>query len=216
MRARMFFLPVMIALALASSSGRTPTAYRTVAPRAAVARYRIDAGQSRFTVRAFAGGLFSAFAHDHTIAIRDFTGEAQFTYGTVEPASLSITIKANSLAVTDKVSQSDRQKIEATMREEVLETASYPEIVFKSTKVEATKTGEGQFQAKVWGELTLHGVTRNIMINTQLGFGDNSLRARGEFSLRQTAYNIKPVSIAGGTIKVKDEVKFSFDIAAHP
>src|SRR5215471_17042356 len=48
------------------------------------AQYRIDASQSRFIVRAFAGGFLSALAHDHTIAIRDFTGETQFTYGTVD------------------------------------------------------------------------------------------------------------------------------------
>src|SRR5262245_41865346 len=42
-------------------------------------RYKIEAGQSRFIVKAFAGGLLSAFAHDHTIAIRDFSGEVKFT-----------------------------------------------------------------------------------------------------------------------------------------
>src|SRR5262249_58414810 len=33
-------------------------------------RYKIDASQSRFIVRAFAGGFLSALAHHHTIAIR--------------------------------------------------------------------------------------------------------------------------------------------------
>ncbi|HVG19951.1 MAG TPA: YceI family protein, partial [Blastocatellia bacterium] len=111
------------------------------------ARYRIDAGQSRFIVRAFAGGLLSGFAHDHTIAIRSFTGEAAFTYVTVSPASLQMTIKADSLAVTDKVSDSDRQKIQTTMRNEVLEVEKYPEIILKSTNVVATRTGEGHYDA---------------------------------------------------------------------
>ena len=120
-------------------------------PVADSARYRIDAAQSRFTVRAFAGGFLSAFAHDHTIAIRDFAGHADFTYGTVEPASLEMTIKAASLEITDKVSTSDRQKIEGTMRDEVLEIAKYPDISFKSTSVSASKTGEGQYQARIVG-----------------------------------------------------------------
>src|SRR5215467_6845323 len=58
------------------------------------ARYQIDASQSHFMVKAFAGGLLSAFAHDHNIAIREFGGEAQFTYGSVDPASLQMTVKA--------------------------------------------------------------------------------------------------------------------------
>lgn len=180
------------------------------------ARYRIDAGESRFIVRAFAGGFLSAFAHDHTIAIRDVTGETDFTYGTVEPASLRITIKADSLAVTDKVSESDRKKIEGTMRDEVLEVSSYPTITFKSTSVNASKNGGAQFQARIAGELTLHGVTKPLTITAQLDFGDKVLRAKGAFSLKQSAFGIKPVSVAGGTIKVKDELKFTFEIVARP
>ncbi|MEK6289474.1 MAG: YceI family protein [Acidobacteriota bacterium] len=179
------------------------------------ARYRIDATQSRFIVRAFAGGLFSAFAHDHTIAIREIGGEADFTYGTVEPASLRITIKADSLAVTDKISASDKQKIEGTMRDEVLEVSKYPEITFKSSGVGATKTGEAQYQARISGDLTLHGVTRPLTISAQLEFGDKTLRAKGAFALKQSSFGIKPVSVAGGTIKVKDELKFTFEIVAH-
>ena len=180
------------------------------------ARYRIDAAQSRFTVRAFAGGLLSALAHDHNIAIRDIGGEVNFTYGTVEPASLRITIKADSLAVTDKIKESDREKIESTMRNEVLEVAKHPEITFKSNSVNATKTGDGQYQARISGDLTLHGVTRPLTIGAQLEFGDKTLRAKGAFTLKQSSFEIKPVSVAGGTIKVKDELKFTFAIVAHP
>ena len=180
------------------------------------ARYKIDATQSHFSVKAFAGGFLSAFAHDHNIVIRDFTGETEFTYGSVQPASLRMTIKAASLAITDKVSASDKQKIEGTMRDEVLEIAKYPEIVFKSTGVTATKSGDGQYQARIVGEITLHGATRPLTIAAQLEFGDKTLRARGTFALKQSSFDIKPVSVAGGTIKVKDELKFSFDILAHP
>jgi polyisoprenoid-binding protein YceI len=221
-----FFLAFVVSVSLAMQTAPQGTTASTlvtpervlvsVQPRVDAARYRIDAGESHFTVRAFAGGFLSAFAHDHNIAIRDFNGEADFTYGTVQPASLRITIKAGSLAVTDKVSASDRQKIESTMRDEVLEITKYPEIVFKSSSVTATKTGEGTYQARISGELNLHGVTRPLTINAQLEFGDKTLRARGAFAVKQSSFDIKPVSVAGGTIKVKDELKFSFDIVAHP
>ena len=180
------------------------------------ARYQIDAGQSRFMVKAFAGGFLSAFAHDHNIAIREFSGTADFTFGTVEPASLEMTIKAGSLGITDKVSDKDKQKIEATMRDEVLEVSKYPDINFKSSSVSASKTGEGQYQARIAGELTLHGVTRPLTINARLEFGDKILKAQGGFSLKQSTFGIKPVSVAGGTVKVKDDLKFTFDVVAHP
>jgi polyisoprenoid-binding protein YceI len=198
------------------SSFAAPDPSSTGAPAPDAARYRIDAAQSRFTVRAFAGGFLSAFAHDHNIAIRDIGGEANFSYGTVEPASLRLTIKADSLAVTDKIKESDREKIETTMRNEVLEVAKHPEITFKSSSVSATKTGDGQYQARIPGDLTLHGVTRPLTIAAQLEFGDKTLRAKGAFALKQSSFEIKPVSVAGGTIKVKDELKFTFEIVARP
>ena len=178
-------------------------------------RYKISAAHSRFIVRAFASGLLSALAHDHTISIRDFTGEARFTYVTIEPASLQLTIKSDSLAVTDKVSDSDRKKIEETMRGEVLEADKYPEITFKSTSVTASRIDEGKYQAKISGDLTLHGTTRNVTFDASVTFYEASLRTQGQFSLKQSDYGIKPVSVAGGTIKVKNELKFSFDIVAN-
>jgi len=182
---------------------------------AAGVRYRIDSGHSRFMVRAFAGGLLSFAAHNHNIAIRDFSGDAEVTYGTVAPASLNMRVRAASLAVTDKVSDSDREKIETTMRNEVLETAKYPEIVFQSTGVVATRLDEGKYQVKIPGNLTLHGATHSVTINARLDFGTNELHAIGEFPVRQSEFGIKPVSVAGGTIKVKDEVRLSFDIIAR-
>lgn len=180
-----------------------------------VRRYHIDASQSNFMVHVTAGGLLSAFGHNHNIAIKDISGETEFTDGTVTPASLHMRVLASSLTVTDNVSDSDRQSIEKTMREQVLETGKYSEITFNSTKVEATKSSDGQYEAKIWGDLTLHGVTHNIPINAQLAFDSKSVRARGEFSLKMGDYSIKPPSAGGGTVTVKDSLKFNFNILSQ-
>lgn len=177
-------------------------------------RYRIDSSKSRFIVQVFRSGIFKVFAHDHTIQIRDFSGEAVVTSGALAPASLQLAIRADSLTVLDKVSDSDRREIEATMRNQVLETSKYPEIAFKATQTEAERRGEGDYTTKIWGELTLHGVTKGMQIVARVEFGDNIMRATGSFALKQTDYKITPVSIAGGTVRVKDEIKFTFDIAA--
>jgi polyisoprenoid-binding protein YceI len=177
-------------------------------------QYKIDPGRSKFIVRALVGGLLSSFGHNHTIAIGDFTGNASLTLNSIEPASLQITIKADSLAVMDKVSDKDKNEIETKMRNDVLETGTYPYIVFQSTKISASKTAEGQKDIQIWGDVTLHGVTKSIWFKGQMTMSGNTLRSKGEFALRQSEFKIKPVSVAGGTIKVKDELKFSFDIVA--
>ncbi len=179
-----------------------------------VVRYRIDASRSRFIVQATASGLFSAFGHNPTIAIRGFGGDARCVPGTLEAASLLLLVQADSLAVTDKVSDKDRREIERMMREDVLEIAHYPEIVFMSASVSANRMTQNEYRVRIDGNLSLHGVTRPCPIDAQVTVNGDSLHARGEFSLRQTDYRIAPVSIAGGTLKVKDELKFSFDIVA--
>jgi polyisoprenoid-binding protein YceI len=205
--------PSLIARAPGVQADTSAIALATSSP--SEGRYKISARESHFIVRAFAGGLLSALAHDHTIAIRDFTGEARFTYGTVEPASLQLTIKANSLAVMDKVSDSDRQKIEDTMRREVLEVDNYPDIVFRSTGISASRIDEGKYQTKISGDLTLHGTTRSVAFDANVTFYAASLRAQGQFTVRQSDFGVKPVSAAGGTIKVKNELKLSFDLVAN-
>lgn len=62
------------------------------------------------------------------------------------------------------------------------------------------------------GELMLHGFQRS---SVRIAVNGDVLRATGDFSVRQSDYEIRPVSAVGGTIKLKDELKFSFDIAAR-
>jgi polyisoprenoid-binding protein YceI len=178
-------------------------------------RYKIDAGPSTFTVKAFRGGFLKTFGHNHTIAIREFSGTAQLTSATIQPAGLQLTVKANSLQVMDDVSDSERKKIEHTMREEVLEVGKYPDIVFKTTKVDVKKISDNHYSARLIGNLTLHGVTHGIVIDAQVAINGDHIYARGEFPVKQSDYGIKPVSVAGGTIKVKDTVKLSFNLVGH-
>jgi polyisoprenoid-binding protein YceI len=181
---------------------------------ASVVRYRIDAGRSRFTVQGLAEGMLSMFGHNPVIAICGFGGDVRCVPETLESASLLMLVQADSLAVVNKVSDKDRREMERGMREDVLEIARYPEVVFMSTKVAANRMAEGRYQIRIDGNLSLHGVTREQQINAQVSVNGSSLRAQGEFPLRQTDYHIKPVSAVGGTLKMKDELKLSFDISA--
>ncbi len=177
--------------------------------------YQIEPHLSRFTVRAFATGLLSAAGHNPTIAIRDFSGEADFSPEDLGKAALTLRINAGSLAVTDDVSERDRREMERTMREEVLESARYPEILFHSSNVSGSKAGEGQYSLNLRGDLSLHGTTNSQVVPAQVIVNGDTLRAHGEFTVRQTAYGIKPVSVAGGTLKLKDDLKCAFDIVAR-
>jgi polyisoprenoid-binding protein YceI len=176
----------------------------------------LDAGESDFTVQAFATGLLAGFGHNPTIGIRDFVGEAQFTLGAPAAAALRLVVNVKSLAVLDDVKEKDRQEIERTMLNDVLEASLIPEIIFRSTNITLTRIVEGRYKARIIGDLTLHGVTRNgLWIMAQLTLDGDKLRAQGDFTLRQTDYKIKLVSVAAGALKLKDELKFSFDLVGY-
>lgn len=188
----------------------------TTQAAAGLERYRVDAAASTFTAHASAEGLLSAFGHDPVIGIKEFEGEAQFVPETFADASVRLVINASSLAVVNDVKEKDRHEIERVMREDVLETGKYPEIVFQSNNVALSRLGKDRFRARVIGDLTLHGVTQNnLWLSGEVTLTAEGLRAKGDFVVKQTDYKITLVSVVGGTLKIKNEVKCSFDILAR-
>jgi len=59
------------------------------------------------------------------------------------------------------------------------------------------------------------GVTRNLSISARVSVNGTSMRSVGEFFIRQSDYEIQPVTAAGGAIRLKDELKVAFDITAR-
>jgi polyisoprenoid-binding protein YceI len=84
----------------------------------------------------------------------------------------------------------DQQKqiINKELREIVLQPTQYPEIVFRSTLVTGKASGSNQYDLKITGDLTLHGVTRPITIPTKVTVTGNELRAQGEFSINRVDF----------------------------
>lgn len=180
-----------------------------------VAKYTLDSRLSRFTVQAFAGGFLSALGHSPVLAIRDFDGEIILDPVAVERSSMHLKIRADSLAVTSESSDKDKREIERTMNAEVLETDKYPEIIFDARRISATTAGEGSYMASLLGDLTLHGVRQSLTVPARVLVTGELLRASGSLSIKQTDYRIKLASVAGGVLKIKDELKLNFDIVAR-
>jgi polyisoprenoid-binding protein YceI len=177
--------------------------------------YVVDARASRFTVQAFATGLLSAVGHNPTIGVRNFSGEVNFSSEAIRGSEFRMSIKTNSLSIQDDIADKDRREIERLMNEQVLETAKYPEIVYEAPMLSITRMGESLYTTVLDGSLTLHGVTHRQQVTARVAIFGTLLRASGDFTLKQTDYEIKPISVAGGAIKLKDELKFSFEMVAR-
>lgn len=178
-------------------------------------RYEIDAARSSFKVKASRGGIAFFKGHDHHIAVRDFSGVAELTLDAINPASLSLTIKAASLEETsDEFTPQQKSIINKELEEIVLETAKYPEITFKSTDVKGFLK-DGRFELKIGGDITLHGVTKHIVIPAIVSLENDVLHAKGEFDLDRSKFNVNATSAFHGTVRVKNKLKFTFDIVGR-
>ena len=170
-------------------------------PSMAQSRREIDVEKSVLTVRVYKTGLFSAFAHDHEV-------RAPIQSGSFDEQNRSVEFKVSARemkALDPGVSESDRSQVQSTMLgPKVLDSGRFDEISFHSTSVESV----GPNKWRVRGELALHGQTLPVTVAVEGSSG----RYRGSARLRQTEFGIAPVSIGGGSIKVKDEMLIDFEI----
>ena len=164
----------------------------------------IDPALSKITIHVDKTGVFSFAGDKHEITAPIASGSVDEKAGTVE-----FTIQSSKLQLLDpQLDEKKRAEVQKTMLgPSVLDTAQYPDIKFRSIKA----TPSGQNTWSITGDLTLHGQTHPVTLPVKKDRGTYS----GSAKLKQTDFGITPVSVAGGTVKVKDELKLDFEVVTH-
>ena len=93
----------------------------------------------------------------------------------------------------------------------MLETAKYPEITFHSTDVKGNLKNNA-FEVKIGGDITLHGVTKHIVIPATVTVQGETIHAVGKFDLNREDFKVKATSAFHGMVRVKGKLSFVFDI----
>ena len=151
--------------------------------------------------------------------VSNVRGEFTKVSGTVEgdektptQAVINATIDATSIN-TREAKRDDHLK-----SADFLDVAKYPTITFKSKKIEPS--GSGQF--KVTGDLTLHGVTKEVVLDVSdvtapikdpMGKTRAGAQASTKIDRKDFGINWSKV-IDGGGLMVGDEVAISIDVEA--
>ena len=165
---------------------------------------------SRFEVKTGKAGLFGFAGHTHVVRARGFAGRVVYHPTAPSESRLEIVVPVDSLAVLTPPDTEEIRKVTQTMRTDVLHVDDYPVLSFVSTGVTPTVDG---FQ--VQGRLTLAGQTRDVSCDVRAAVGTDTLRATGEFSVKQTDYGIRPYRGGpAGSVRVADRVTFSFEAVA--
>ena len=113
-----------------------------------------------------------------------------------DPATAMITLSIESASIDTGIGMRDTHLRSA----DFLDVARFPTMTFESRRVEV----EGR-RATVTGRLTLHGVTREIVVPVDVQFSESALVATGEFKLNRRDYGINYSSFLnpiGNTVHV--------------
>ncbi len=95
------------------------------------------------------------------------------------------------------LSDGDRKDIEKNVNDKVLKTSQFPDITFRSTRVEGNES-----KATVHGDLTIMGKTNPAQMDITVDGG----KATARMTVVQTKWGIKPFSALMGALKLSDRV----------
>lgn len=182
---------------------------------AASTSYVVDPARCSAVVHVGKSGLFKFAGHEHEILATRCEGTVAAIVGDLGRSSVVLRFETAGLQVSEKDEpQGDAAKVQAAMAApKLLDVVRFPAVTFASWSVKGRTASAGAYDLEVTGDLVLHGVTRRISVPLRVEVQGDSLKASGRFTLKQTDFGLSPISVAG-VVKVKDEIKIDFEIAA--
>jgi polyisoprenoid-binding protein YceI len=114
------------------------------------------------------------------------------------------------IVVDAKSGESGSKTRDGKMHREVLESAQYPDIVFRPDRVEGTVSPKGKSTVKVHGMFTIHGVDREIAVPAEADLEGDHWTATLHFTIPYVKWGMKNPSAL--FLRVDDSVQI--DVAA--
>jgi polyisoprenoid-binding protein YceI len=109
------------------------------------------------------------------------------------------------IVVDAKSGESGSKTRDGKMHREVLESAQYPEIVFRPDRVEGTVSPKGKSTVKVHGMFTIHGVDREIAVPAEADLEEDHWTATLHFTIPYVKWGMKNPSAL--FLRVDDSVQ---------
>lgn len=158
--------------------------------------FKIDPARSTiaFKVRHLLGTAKGRFAK--------FNGTIVVDRETPEQSSVAVTI--NAASIDTGIAKRDEH-----LRGELFDVTKHPEITFKSRRVKQSGANTGE----IAGDLTMHGVTRSIVLNVQLV--GNRWRVTTA-PLKRSQFGLVFSKSAETVSMISDEVAVEIEIEARP
>lgn len=101
----------------------------------------------------------------------------------------------------------EKQLMEDHFNENYMESDKYPKAEFKGKIADPTAVKfkqNGTYNVKVAGKLTIHGVTKDVMVPGTVVVKDNTITLNAKFNVKPADYSIKIPTVAAG--KIADQI----------
>jgi len=165
-------------------------------------------------------GLLSLAGHRHEVAA-PVTGLISVNPGNLGASSVELAFATARFHVRPEGEpEGDAPKVEEVMRgPRVLDSARFGEIRFRSRTVSGRAVGGAggvdEYEVLVTGDLTVHGFTREVVVPMRVVLEGDTLTAKGRATIRHDQFGLTPVTAAGGTVRVRNEIEIGFEIVAE-
>jgi len=140
----------------------------------------------------------------------DFSGQIKLDEASPEQSSVEVTIKTASVDTGVKMRDDDLRS------PNFFDAKKFPDITFKSTSVKRT----GENTADVTGNLTMHGVTKEVVLKVELlgkGAGMQGATVSGwdaATALKRSDFGLSWNKVIEGTQVVGDDVQIELHVEA--
>jgi polyisoprenoid-binding protein YceI len=180
--------------------------------------YVVDPAASQVVVHVEKAGLFSFAGHTHEVAAPVESGLILVDPDNLPASSVRVTFEVSALKVTGKGEPADDvPEVQETMESErVLDVSRFATVTFESREIRVIERHGNSARMWVTGDLSLHGVTRRQATEVSTNITGTGVTASGTLKVKQTDFGITPVTAAGGTVRVKDQVEVDFTLVARP
>jgi len=181
--------------------------------------YRIDALASQVLIFVYRAGLLARLGHDHVVASHDVTGYILWADApdvaradlhvplatlTVDEAELRAAAGFETVPSDDDIAGT-RDNMLAS-----IDAAAFPVLRVLITRQAA---GSGDPSAvTLHAEVTLHGVSHSFPVTVELERDADRLRVSGSFDVLQSDFGIRPFSVFGGALAVRDRLDVRFHL----
>ncbi|HTU64696.1 MAG TPA: YceI family protein [Steroidobacteraceae bacterium] len=189
---------------------------------AGAAEWHVVPEESLLQILVYRGGAMARLGHNHVISSHQVAGTVYVT-GDPLQTRFDVSIPVNELTVDEPamremngadfppgVPQSARDGTRTNLLSEALLNGA----VFPAIRLRATDVIEAANGYDIGVEITLKDQSHAVRVPVVVERAEGSLKATGEFTLKQSELGLQPFSVAMGTLVVLDEMKVRFDVTA--